>query len=257
MRLLIVPASHGVKWVQSGIRTFWRQPLALAALFFMLMATMSLLSLLPLVGPVVGLALLPAAQLTMMVASAEALQGRFPQPFLLWVAFRSQPLRQNMLQLGALYAAGFLAVMALTAVVDGGQFAQVYLGGEPLTREVAQSEAFQGAMWLGLILYVPLSLLFWHAPGLVYWHGVTPIKALFFSFMTCKRNFWAFALFVVTWGIALLIAGLILAIATGFITVFLGLGAQGLLIAGAMVLAAMFFTSIVFTFRDCFEPPLI
>lgn len=257
MRLLIVPASHGVKWVQSGIRTFWRQPLALAALFFMLMAALSLVSLLPLIGPVVGLALLPAVQLTMMVASAEALQGRFPQPLLLFVAFRSQPLRQNMLQLGALYAAGFLAIMGLTAVVDGGQFAQVYFGGDPLTHEVAQSEAFQGAMWLGLMLYVPLSLLFWHAPGLIYWHGVTPIKALFFSFITCKRNFWALVLFILAWGIVFLVAGLMLAITTGFVTVFLGWGAQGLLIAGAMLLAAMFFTSIVFTFRDCFEPPLI
>jgi hypothetical protein len=27
------------------------------------------------------------------------------------------------------------------------------------------------------------------------------------------------------------------------------------MMAAAMLLAAMFFTSVVFTFRDCFEPP--
>jgi hypothetical protein len=28
-----------------------------------------------------------------------------------------------------------------------------------------------------MVLYLPLSLLFWHAPGLVHWHGVPPVKA--------------------------------------------------------------------------------
>lgn len=255
MKLIIVPALHGVKWVRSGIRTFWRQPLALAALFFMLMTVMSLVTLVPLIGPALGVALVPAAQLTMMVASVEAIQGRFAQPVLLFVAFQRAPLRQHMLLLGGLYALGFMAIMGLSAVVDGGQFALIYLGNEPLTREIIQSDTFQMAMWSALLLHLPLSLSFLHAPGLVYWHGITPIKALFFSLVTCLRNFWAFTVFAMTWCIVFLVAGLMLAIASGFMTVFLGWGTHGLLITLAMLLATMFFTSIIFTFHDCFEPP--
>ena len=61
MKLHIVPARTGLAWVKLGIRAFWRQPMALAALFFMTMAAMSLATMIPLVGPAVALALLASA----------------------------------------------------------------------------------------------------------------------------------------------------------------------------------------------------
>ena len=196
MKLNIVPARTGVSWVKGGIGVFWRQPMAMAALFFMTMAAMSLASMVPLIGTALALALLPSATLAMMVASAEALQGRFPTPTVLLAAFRTgrQQLR-HMLVLGALYASGFMAVMGMSALFDGGQFAQVYLGGAAITREAAESDSFQRAMWVAMALYLPLSLLFWHAPGLVHWHGVPPVKSLFFSLVACVRNFGAFVVF--------------------------------------------------------------
>ncbi|MDA8444036.1 BPSS1780 family membrane protein [Paracidovorax valerianellae] len=258
MKLHIVPARAGLEWVRLGIRVFWRQPMALAALFFMTMAAMSLATLLPLIGPAVALALLPSATLAMMVAAGEATQGRFPTPALLLVAFRTGRQRlRDMLILGALYAVGFLAVMAISALVDDGQFARVYLGGEQLTREVAESGDFQAAMWVALALYVPLSLLFWHAPGLVHWHGVPPVKALFFSMVACLRNFGAFTVYGLAWTGVFLGAGIVVSIAVTLLTV-VGLGAGiagGIMVGTALMLAAMFFTSVVFSFRDCFEPP--
>ncbi|GKS74311.1 membrane protein [Acidovorax sp. SUPP950] len=258
MKLHIVPARAGLDWVRLGIRVFWRQPMALAALFFMTMAAMSLATLLPLIGPAVALALLPSATLAMMVAAGEATQGRFPTPALLLVAFRTGRQRlRDMLILGALYAVGFLAVMAISALVDDGQFARVYLGGEQLTREVAEAGDFQAAMWLALALYVPLSLLFWHAPGLVHWHGVPPVKALFFSMVACLRNFSAFTVYGLVWTGVFLGAGIVVSIGVTLLAL-LGLGsgvAGGIMVATALMLAAMFFTSVVFSFRDCFEPP--
>ena len=76
MKLQIVPARTGLQWVQLGLRTFKSQPLALAALFFLGMASMSLVTAVPLVGPVIALALLPCISLTMMVAASEAAHGR-------------------------------------------------------------------------------------------------------------------------------------------------------------------------------------
>ena len=258
MKLRIVPARTGMEWVKLGIRAFWRQPMALAALFFMTMAAMSLATLIPLVGPAIALALLPSATLAMMVAAAQASQGRFPTPAVLLVAFRTGQQRlRDMLVLGALYAAGFLAVMGLSALVDGGQFAQVYLGGAELTREMAAQPAFQSAMWLSMLLYLPLSLLFWHAPGLVHWHGVPPVKALFFSIVACVRNFGAFLVYGLGWLGVFMLAGVVVTLVSALLA---GLGlagsaAGGIMVGAAMMLAAMFFTSVVFTFRDCFEPP--
>ena len=258
MKLHIVPARTGLVWVRLGIRVFWRQPLALAALFFLSMAAMSLATMLPLVGPAVALALLPSATLAMMAAAAEASQGRAPTPALLLVAFRTGRHRLNaMLTLGALYAVGFLAVMGLSALIDGGQFAQVYLGGQPLTREMAESGDFQAAMWLALLLYVPLSLLFWHAPGLVHWHNVPPVKALFFSIVACMRNMGAFTVYGLAWTGVFLGAGVAVSLLVALLSVA-GLGtalAGGIMVGTALMLAAMFFTSVVFTFRDSFEAP--
>ena len=263
MKLNIVPARTGITWVKSGIRVFWQQPMAMAALFFMTVAAMSLASLVPLIGPALALALLPSATLAMMVASAEAVQGRFPTPAVLLVAFRTGRQRlRHMLVLGALYAGGFLAVIAVSALFDGGQFALVYLAGEPMTREIAENTDFQLAMWVAMGLYLPLSLLFWHAPGLVHWHGVPPVKSLFFSLVACVRNFGAFTVYSLGWLAAFTVCGLLVSLLSGLLAI-LGLVSAaaapaalgGIMVALAMVMAAMFSSSIVFTFRDCFEPP--
>ena len=256
MKLQIVPARTGLQWVLQGLRTFKSQPLALAALFFLGMASMSLISALPLIGPVIALALLPCISLTMMVAASEAAHGRKPTPALLLVAFRSGSQHlHSMLMLGGLYAAGFLLIIGASSLVDGGTFASVYLGQTPMTRELAEEPEFQSAMWLSMFLYLPLSLAFWHAPALIHWHGISPVKSLFFSFVGCIRNIGAYLVFGVCWIGVFIVSGMALAIVTGILAMLIGSIAGGLMVATALMLAAIFFTSIVFTFRDSFSPP--
>ena len=256
MKLQIVPPGTGLQWVLQGLRTFKSQPLALAALFFLGMASMSLISALPLIGPVIALALLPCISLTMMVAASEAAHGRKPTPALLLVAFRSGSQHlHSMLMLGGLYAAGFLLIIGASSLVDGGTFASVYLGQTPMTRELAEEPEFQSAMWLSMFLYLPLSLAFWHAPALIHWHGISPVKSLFFSFVGCIRNIGAYLVFGVCWIGVFIVSGMALAIVTGILAMLIGSIAGGLMVATALMLAAIFFTSIVFTFRGSFSPP--
>ncbi|MEG0046989.1 MAG: BPSS1780 family membrane protein [Comamonas sp.] len=256
MKLQIVPARTGLQWVLQGLRTFKSQPLALAALFFLGMASMSLISALPLIGPVLALALLPCISLTMMVAASEAAHGRKPTPALLLVSFRSGSQHlQSMLMLGGMYAAGFLLIIGASSIVDGGNFASVYLGQTPMTRELAEEPEFQSAMWLSMCLYLPLSLAFWHAPALIHWHGISPVKSLFFSFVGCIRNIGAYFVFGVCWVGVFIATGMVLAIVTGILAALIGSIAGGLMVATALALAAVFFTSIVFSFRDSFSAP--
>ena len=256
MKLQIVPARTGLQWVLQGLRTFKSQPLALAALFFLGMASMSLISAVPLIGPVLALALLPCISLTMMVAASEAAHGRKPTPALLLVSFRSGSQHlHSMLMLGGMYAAGFLLIIGASTIVDGGNFASVYLGQTPMTRELAEEPEFQSAMWLSMCLYLPLSLAFWHAPALIHWHGISPVKSLFFSFVGCIRNIGAYFVFGVCWVGVFIATGMVLAIVTGILAALIGSIAGGLMVATALALAAVFFTSIVFSFRDSFSPP--
>jgi len=253
MKLHIVPASRGIHWVKLGVQTFFRQPLALSGLFFMFLAVISVVSMVPLVGSALALALLPGATLGLMAATREASSGKFPMPLILISAFRAgrQQLR-SMLILGALYALGFVLVLGCSTLVDGGKFAKLYLLGAPMTASMLQEGDFQMAMLLASVLYLPLSLLFWHAPALVHWHGVAPVKSLFFSFVACLRNFWAFTVYGLVWMGMFLVFGILMA------TLAAVLGSAEMvavtLYPAAMLMAAMFFTSIYFTFLDSFEP---
>jgi len=256
MKLHLVPARAGLQWVKLGVKTFFRQPLAMAGLFFMFMAVLSIASLIPLIGSVLALVLLPAATLGLMAASKEAEHGKFPMPVILATAFRAGRQRARaMMVLGALYAVCFMSVLGASALVDDGEFAQLYLFGGPIDEELVSDPDFQLAMWVAALLYAPMSLLFWHAPALVHWHEVPPLKSLFFSAMACWKNMGAFVLYALGWFSILIGAGLIVALSTSL------LGSPALaatvMLPLSLVLAAMFFSSVYGTFRDCFvqEPP--
>ena len=251
MLLQTVPARQGLQWALQGMRTFWKQPLAMSGLFFLFMALVSLASMLPLLGGVLALVLMPAFTTGLMAASQTVVEGRFPMPATLWLALRPGPRRKPMLQLGVLYAGGFLLLMALSMLVDGGQFARVYLAGEPIRPELVQADSFQAALWVSMLLYAPLSMLFWHAPALVFWQGISPVKSLFFSWMACWRNKGAFAVYVAVWmatfGSAA-VAAMLVASVMGDPQMTLSM-----MMPLALLVAAMFFTSMLFTVKDCFS----
>lgn len=251
MKLNIVPARTGLTWVKLGVKTFLQQPLALSGLFFMFMALLSVATLVPFIGAALALALLPAATLGLMAATQEATKGKFPMPSILISAFRAGKQRMRaMLLLGALYAAGFLSLMAVSALVDGGQFAKLYLVGGKITEDMVTQGNFQLAMWVTLALYLPLSLLFWHAPALVHWHGIPPVKSLFFSFMACYKNWAALTVYSLVW-VAIFVLTMLLVTLVAALLGNPSIAALALFPV-ALLMMAMFFTSIYFTFRDSF-----
>ena len=252
MKLKIVPARTGVTWVKLGISTFWRQPLALSGLFFMFLAVMTVVGTVPVLGLALALALLPACSLGLMAASREAETGKFPMPMVFLSAFRAGRAQlRAMLILGVLYGVGFWLIMGITALFDGGGFATRYMAGDMPTLEMAQNPATQVAMLVFLALQMPLSLMFWHAPALVHWHQVAPIKSVFFSLVACLRNFWAFTVFGLVWFLILLFAILVVMVFAALIGKPQVAGVT--LLPVSMMIAAMFFTSTYFTFRDCFD----
>jgi hypothetical protein len=239
MKLNIVPARTGIQWVKLGLLTFFKQPLALAGLFFMYMASVVLVAQIPVIGTVLAGLLVPAATLGLMAATEEASKGRFPMPTVLLRAFRAgKQQMKSMLVLGAIYTAASLLVTELAFLATGG-------------RPAAGSEAdMSTATLVALALHTPLFLMFWHAPALVHWHGVSPVKSLFFSLVACLRNFGAFLLYGFAWVGVFLAAGMVFGLIGGLLG---GANmARAVMMPMALMLAAMFSTSIYFTFRDSF-----
>jgi hypothetical protein len=108
-------------------------------------------------------------------------------------------------------------------------------------------------MWVFIGLHLPLSLMFWHAPALVHWHGMSPIKSLFFSIVACFRNFGAYAVFGLMW-LSVLVMIVVAVMTVGGLIGNPGL-AGDVLFPVMLVMASMFFTSLYFTFSDTFGPP--
>jgi MFS family permease len=242
VKLNIVPARTGLQWVKLGVQTFFKQPLALTGLFFMYMAAVLVISQLPLLGPVLAAMLVPAATLGLMAATAEAAGGRFPMPTVLVSAFRAGRQRgRAMLVLGAIYTVGSLLASLLGSLVAG----------EPSAAADAQMPQVDTHTLLVLLFHLPLVVLFWHAPALVHWHGVAPVKSLFFSAVACLRNFGALLVYSLAW--------LAVFLAVGFFVSTVGMMLGGLAVARSimmptvLVLVAMFSTSLYFTFRDSFR----
>jgi len=246
MKLNIVPARTGIQWVKLGIKTFGKQPLALTGLFFMYTAAFSILLLVPVVGFVLALGIVPAATLGLMAATKEAEKGRFPMPTVLISAFRAGKQRlRAMLVLGLLYAGACALVMSLLPLLVDVPQQQT-----AATTEAMLTPQFQMAMLVGTLLYLPVSLMFWHAPALVHWHGVSPVKSLFFSTVACLRNARAFLMYGLAWvGVVLVAALVITLIAT--MTSNPQVAAAALMPLGLLI-TAMFSTSLYFTFRDSF-----
>jgi hypothetical protein len=147
-----------------------------------------------------------------------------------------------MLTLGVIYTVGSLLA---------GFVGLLIVGDSSAATEAAPSTEIDPRLFLILLLRLPLLVLFWHAPALVHWHGVTPVKSLFFSAVAWVRNFGAFAVYSLAWAAVFVVIGF----CVSAIGMMLGgqAVANSIMLPTALVLVAMFTSSLYFTFRDSFR----
>lgn len=258
MKLRLVPASRGAQWVRRGFAVFFKQPLGFAGLFASFMFVLFLALLMPMIGSLLLLAVLPLASLGFMIATRVALEGRFPLPRVFIEPLRiDRPRRVAMLQLSVLYALATALIMWLSDTVDGGALdrAMQALSSNKTTPEAMQQALSDTRLQAGLLLRFGLagllSVPFWHAPALVHWGGHPAAKALFFSLVACWRNRGAFTVYALAWTGTILLFALL----SNLVLALLG---QVQLIATAampatLIFSTVFYASLYFTFADCFE----
>lgn len=252
MKLQLIPAAQGAQWVRLGLRTFFRQPLGLIGLFMMFALLLLGLHVLPTLGTALGLVLVPAFTSGFVRATQAVEDGKFPMPHMLLQWARSRTTRLRMLGLGGLYLLAIVLILLLSVFVDGGTLAHFYLLGGTLDEETFKNPGLLNAALLTLVLYLPVSMAFWHAPMLVADADMGPAKALFFSWMACKRNLGAFTLYGLSWALFYLALSMVVS------TIGLMLGGpevvQLLVFPLTLAMATLFFTSIHYSYRDCLAP---
>ncbi len=261
MKLLTVPASRGAVWVRSGFRIFFSKPLGFAALFASFILAAMFLLLVPSIGPLLVLIVLPLVSQGFMLGTQQALAGGMPMPEVFTLPLRGPRSRAiDMLKIGLIYGACSFVIMWICSAADGGRFEILQQAMAEETPDPArisfllQDPMLLGGLLLRLTLASVLSVPFWHAPALIHWDGQGVAQSLFSSTVGCWRNKGAFAVFGISWLMVIVVLGVLLNTLFALLLDSPQLVPMAALPAGLMF-STVFYASLYFTFVDCFGSP--
>lgn len=193
-----ISAPTGWLWIREGFALFRRQPAEMSTLFLSYMLLMLVVGIVPVLGQVLPLILVPVFSLSFMQACANIEAGRRVTPRLLATGFRSQALNR-LLILGALYVLAATLAVAASSLVDGGTFLSVMAGKTATDARTVQESNMTSAMLAAALLYIPAAMAFWYAAPLIAWHEMGVGKAIFYSFFAVLRAAPAFLVFGLAW----------------------------------------------------------
>lgn len=190
----------GWLWVKEGFALFRKQPAEISTLFLSYMFLMLAVGIVPLLGQILPMLLVPLFSMSFMQACANIEQGKKVYPNLLLAGFRSSA-SGRLLSLGALYLVAAIAAIAASALIDGGVFWQVMSGQKDLDQQTVSETGMSLAMLFSAVVYVPAAMAFWYAAPLIAWQKMGIGKALFYSFFAVLRARKAFLLYGVAWAL--------------------------------------------------------
>lgn len=252
MQARTLPAARGWNWLVEGLRLFRANPAMLTFVVFGYWLVLVFLNVLPLVGFVLAPLCVPALSVSVMNGCRAVERGEMAPFGIVFSGFRRHA--QALFLLGALYLAGSLAVLAASIPVDDGLLFEIMLGGRRPAAEAIEGSNLMAALQVALLLMVPLLMAFWFAPLLVAWDGLAPLKALFFSFVACWRNWRAFAVYGA--GVAFVSAilpGILLGLFGVFSEALVRMAAVALTLPILFVFVPTLFASFYMSYRDVFS----
>jgi hypothetical protein len=259
MALLLkkVEAARGARWIGDALRLFARRPLAFSLMFCVFLLAALVVLIVPWLGGVLQLALVPLLSLGFMVASQSALLDGPVQPGQFIEPLRGDPARRRALLLLCLvYGLAAFAILVLCDAISDGAMARL----EPLRARGAEAmpeimavlsePGVSTAVTVGTLLATALSVPFWHAPALVHWGGQSMGQALFSSTLAVWRAKGAFLAYALTGLGIMVVFGVFTALLLGL------LGAPELVAAvslpAGLLFSTVFYVSLIFSFNDSF-----
>lgn len=204
----VLRAGAGTDWIVDAWRLFRRAKLmwiVFVVLFFLLSLAISML---PVVGSLLGSLLSPVVLGGIMLGARSLDQGGEMELEHFLGGFRERT--ASLLGVGALYLAGQLALMAIFAGFAGMPLFSAVLSGdlEALSAVDVEETAWRAVLGalVTLLLAVPLFAAFWFAPALVSLGEMAAIPAMKASFFACLRNWLPMTVYGILAGVLLVLA---------------------------------------------------
>ena len=257
LSLKTVKAARGALWVRDGFSLFGKRSLAFSSLFVMFLFAAVVLALVPLVGGLVQMMLLPLLSLGFMVAAQSALLGGPVKPTQFFEPLRADASRRRtLLIMCVIYGVCAMSILVLCDAMSDGAMRRIQtLMAKPGTPQAAIDAILgeSGVWWAtvtGVTLGTALSIPFWHAPALVHWGGQSLGMALFSSTVAVWRSKGAFFVYSLCWAALIILFGVITALVFGL----LGMKQMATAVAfpAGLIFSTAFYVSLLFTFNDSF-----
>lgn len=257
MILRSVGPARGAQWVRDGVRLYLKRPLAFTALFVLFMCVALFVGLVPVIGGLLQMMLVPMLSLGFMVASQSALLDGPVHPSQFIDPLRGRPAqRRSLILLCVAYGLLVVGVLLVSDLVaDGGFSRAMELMRRPnppqgeIDALLTERPIVAGTLF-GLILLTAVTVPFWHAPALVHWGSQGPGQALFSSTLAVWRCRGAFLVYGLTWFGMITVFGIVSALLFGL----LGLGQLATLatLPAGLFFSTLFYVSLIFSFNDSF-----
>jgi len=191
-------AGTGWTWLKEGAGMFRKQPAGLTTLLFADILVSVLIGVIPLLGTMLAIVLVPCFSMAFMQACLLIDQGKRVTPDVLLTGFR-QPAVKTLLKVGLVY----LAVFAVLAVimhfaVDPDLLKQAQAGADPDTLTRVTGADMLGLLLVFVLQAIAVLTLAFTAP-LTYWQNMGTGKAVFYSFFAVMRSSRAFVVLLLSW----------------------------------------------------------
>lgn len=227
-------------WVKSGWRMFMLAPVPWTGMTALVFLVLMAVSMLPVVGVLAVHVLSPFIVAGYLAASRGGNAGE-PITFI-YLAAGWRESRNTLLVIGAIYMLATLLIFYLVKFFTGGDMEALLLQAQnpaALTPEQAEQMVATAlpAMGLGTLLFAPLLMATWFAPGLVLFEGFPAVRALWWSLWACWVN-WR----------PILLYSTVLALA-GMVALMIPFG------LGLLVFLPWTLTSTYAAYQDIFSPP--
>lgn len=191
-------ASTGWKWLKEGVGLFRKQPAGLTTLLFADILVSVLIGVIPFLGAMLAIVLVPCFSMAFMQACLLIDQGKRVTPDVLLTGFR-QPYVKTLLKVGLVYLGVFFVLAVIMRFsVDPDLLKQAEGADDPNSLPKVTGGDMLGLLVVFLLQAIAVLTLAFTAP-LTYWQSMGPGKAVFYSFFSVLRSGRAFVVMLLSW----------------------------------------------------------
>ncbi|MGH1537121.1 MAG: BPSS1780 family membrane protein [Gammaproteobacteria bacterium] len=203
-----LPAMSGLDWIKDAFNLFKMNPLiwiVLVVLWFVLNIVMQFV---PIIGGLAMSLLYAVFMAGFMIGCAALERGDDLEVGHLFAGFKSNT--GSLIGLGAIYLGIFiLLAIVIVGLVFGGMGGLGALADpNSMDPSVLFASGTMIAVLVGLLLFIPIIMMFWFAPVLISLGGVSLIDSLKMSFAGCLKNIVPFLIFSIAMIILAVIASI-------------------------------------------------